>query len=81
MQYGRGASRVNFLCNSNTGELWLNEVNPFPGSCGYYLWEAADKPVLFTQLLNDLLDETEACHQSSQLPVDPTPENARLFRR
>ena len=76
-----GAPRVDFLCNQKTGELWLNEVNPFPGSSGYYLWEAAPKPVFFTQLLNELLAEAISCYQRSQLPEDPTPEAARLFSR
>ncbi|MEN8236015.1 MAG: D-alanine--D-alanine ligase [Pseudomonadota bacterium] len=76
-----GAPRVDFLCNQKTGELWLNEVNPFPGSVGYYLWEAAPQPILFTQLLNELLDEAQSCHHSSTLPEDPTPEAGRLFVR
>ncbi len=76
-----GAPRVDFLCNGKTGELWLNEVNPFPGSLGYYLWEASAKPVFFTQLLNELLDEATRCHNTSRLPEDPTPEAARLFAR
>lgn len=78
---GMGAPRVDFLCNQKTGELWLNEVNPFPGSAGYYLWEAAPDPVFFTQLLNELLEEAQRCYHNSRLPEDPTPEAARLFAR
>src|SRR5262249_19541578 len=29
---GTGAPRVDFYCNEATGEVWLNEVNPCPGS-------------------------------------------------
>ena len=29
---GTGAPRVDFYCNEATGEAWLNEVNPIPGS-------------------------------------------------
>ena len=76
-----GAPRVDFLCNQKTGELWLNEVNPFPGSAGYYLWQAAATPVMFTQLLNNLLDEATRCYFAAKLPDDPTPEAARLFMR
>ena len=29
---GTGAPRIDFYCNAATGEAWLNEVNPIPGS-------------------------------------------------
>ena len=60
---------------------WLNEVNPCPGSFGYFLWEAAEKPVLFTALLDHLVEEARTRHRAGQLPSDPTPTDARLFRR
>ena len=41
---GSGAPRIDFYCNEATGEVWLNEVNPCPGSFGYFLWEAANRP-------------------------------------
>ncbi len=55
--YGTGAPRIDFLCNAKSGELWLNEVNPCPGSFGYYLWEAGPQPILFSELLSLLIDE------------------------
>ena len=42
---GTGAPRIDFIGNEETGELWLNEVNPCPGSFGYFLWEAAAEPI------------------------------------
>lgn len=78
---GTGAPRVDFYCNGETGEVWLNEVNPIPGSFGYFLWEAADPPIGFTALLTTLLDEAMAQHRASQLPDDPVPPDARLLRR
>lgn len=54
---GRGEPRIDFLCNSKTGELWLGEVNPIPGSFGYYLWENSDPKVNFTKLLTGLIEE------------------------
>lgn len=78
---GTGAPRIDFLSNERTGEVWLNEVNPCPGSFGYFLWEAAAKPVLFTALLDQLIEEAKACHRAAQLPSDPTPTDARLFKR
>ena len=78
---GTGAPRIDFLSNEKTGEVWLNEVNPCPGSFGYFLWEAAEKPVLFTALLDHLVEEAKTRHRAGQLPSDPTPADARLFRR
>jgi D-alanine-D-alanine ligase len=78
---GAGAPRVDFYCNEATGEAWLNEVNPCPGSFGYFLWEAARPPVLFTALLSFLIDEALARHRASQLPDDPVPTEARLLPR
>jgi len=78
---GSGAPRVDFYCNAATGETWLNEVNPCPGSFGYFLWEAADPPIRFTALLSLLIDEAVARHRERQLPDDPVPAEARLLRR
>ena len=78
---GSGAPRVDFYCNEATGEVWLNEVNPCPGSFGYFLWEAAEPPLGFTALLSQLIDEAVARHRESQLPDDPVPPEARLLRR
>lgn len=78
---GTGAPRIDFLSNERTNEIWLNEVNPIPGSFGYFLWEAAEAPVLFTELLSSLIEEALVVHQRAQIPLDPTPEEARLFGR
>ena len=78
---GTGAPRIDFLGNSETGELWLNEVNPCPGSFGYFLWEAATPPMLFTELLSHLIEEAVGEFRNSRLPSDPTPKDARLFKR
>src|SRR3954453_16346970 len=79
--FGTGAPRVDFYCNEATGEAWLNEVNPIPGSFAHFLWEAADPPLGFTALLSGLLDEAVTRHREIQLPDDPVPPEARLLRR
>jgi len=78
---GTGAPRIDFLSNEATSEVWLNEVNPCPGSFGFYLWEAAPKPIGFTALLSLLIDEARAQHRAVQLADDPVPPDARLLRR
>lgn len=78
---GTGAPRIDFLGDEETGEIWLNEVNPCPGSFGYFLWEAVDPPILFTELLSKLIEEAVEEFRNSRLPADPTPKDARLFQR
>jgi len=78
---GTGAPRIDFLSNGQTGDLWLNEVNPCPGWYGFFLWEAASAPILYVDLLSFLIDEALACHRSNRLPDDPAPRNAQMFAR
>ena len=79
--HGTGAPRFDFIGNEATGEFWMNEVNPCPGSFGYFLWEAAEQPMLFADLLEHLINEAAECRAAAELPDDPTPEDARLFPR
>lgn len=48
-----GVSRIDFLNNPETGELWVNEINTTPGSLSFYLWEATDLP--FDKLLDEMI--------------------------
>ncbi len=63
---GTGAPRLDFYGNSQTGELWLNEINVLPGSYGYFLWEASQNPVGFTELTTDLINEGFDRHRIEQ---------------
>ena len=78
---GSGAPRIDFIGNEKTGEIWMNEVNPIPGSFGYFLWEAAEEPILFTAFLSALLDDAVRQSKVLALPADPVPMDARLHRR
>jgi len=78
---GSGAPRLDFLSNEKTGEVWFNEANPCPGSFGFFLWEAAKDPVLFSEFTARLIAEALALHRKSQIPPDPTLPEARLFPR
>ena len=79
---GTGAPRIDFIANEATGEIWLNEVNPCPGSFGYFLWQALGvKPLLFPDLLDGLIKEAIDEATRSKLSLDPTPKDARLFSR
>lgn len=75
----RGAPRIDFLSNSATGEIWFNEINPIPGSYGFFLWEAAGEPLLFPELISHLA--SEAMLTSLKQFDDPVPQGARLLPR
>lgn len=78
---GRGAARIDFLSDEQTGEIWLNEINTLPGSLGYYLWENAKPPVSFSELLGGLIDEAMEGSRNRQRVVDPVQASANVFRR
>ncbi len=48
-----GVSRVDFLNDTETGEVWVNEINTIPGSLAFYLWEAAG--ISFSELMDRLV--------------------------
>jgi D-alanine-D-alanine ligase len=49
-----GVARLDFLMNSDTGEVFFNEINTIPGSFSFYLWEHSG--LNFERLLIRLLD-------------------------
>ncbi len=48
-----GVARIDFLNDTETGEVWVNEINTVPGSLSFYLWEAAGVP--FAELMDRLV--------------------------
>lgn len=48
-----GVSRIDFMMDSVTGEIWLNEINTIPGSLSFYLWEPIGVP--YTELLDRMI--------------------------
>lgn len=52
-----GSVRIDFLCDSKSGEIWFNEVNTIPGSFAYFLWEGAEPPVGFLELTGNMIEE------------------------
>ncbi len=49
-----GVARIDFLNDTESGELWINEINTIPGSLAFYLWEAAG--ISFAELMNRLIE-------------------------
>jgi len=78
---GTGAPRIDFIADAQSNEVWLNEVNPTPGSLAFFLWEQAATLTTFTQLLDDLLTEAVMLFDGSSTHEDPVPLEARILKR
>lgn len=50
---GSGLARIDFLVSPDEKTIYINEVNPMPGSLAFYLWEKTDLP--FPKLLDELI--------------------------
>lgn len=75
----RGAPRIDFMHDEKSDELWFNEINPIPGSYGFFLWEAAEEPLLYPELIAHLVEE--ALKGSVKRFDDPVPQGAYLLPR
>ena len=48
-----GVVRIDYILDSETGEVFLNEINTIPGSLAFYLWEATGTS--YPELLDELI--------------------------
>lgn len=48
-----GVSRIDFLMDNETKEVWVNEINTCPGSLSFYLWEASG--IKFDELVDKIV--------------------------
>ena len=51
--FASGVSRIDFLINKETNDIYVNEINTIPGSLSFYLWDASGKD--FVDLLDELI--------------------------
>ncbi len=51
-----GVTRIDFLMDSNTMELYVNEINTIPGSLSFYLWDKSGYN--FTDLMDKLIEQS-----------------------
>lgn len=49
-----GVARVDFLIDTKTDKVYVNEINTIPGALSFYLWEATGKP--FEKELDEIID-------------------------
>ncbi|MCY4464225.1 MAG: D-alanine--D-alanine ligase [Chloroflexi bacterium] len=57
---GRGIARIDYLVRTQTGEVYLNEINTMPGSLAFYLWHADGRSR--AQVLERLVQLARAAH-------------------
>lgn len=50
-----GVGRFDFIYDKNQEKLYFNELNPIPGSLSFYLWEKSEPRLLYTEVINRLL--------------------------
>lgn len=51
-----GVVRFDFMLDKESGNLYFNELNPIPGSLSFYLWEKSSPPLLYTELIDRLVE-------------------------
>ena len=49
-----GIVRIDFMIDTHTNEIYLNEINTIPGSLSFYLWEPLG--VKYTELLDEMIE-------------------------
>ena len=50
-----GNVRIDFMHDNNTGNVYLNELNALPGSLAFYLWAESSPELLYTDLIDELI--------------------------
>lgn len=64
-----GVARIDFILDRSTGRLYFNEINTLPGSLAFYLWTRSDPPLLYTELLHEIIQEALA-HRAERLSLE-----------
>ena len=59
-----GVSRIDFMIDSDTNELYFNEINTIPGSLAFYLFEPLGIP--YKELLDRIIDLAEERKRKEQ---------------
>jgi len=50
----KGIARIDFLMDSSSEKVYVNEINTMPGAISFYLWEESGIP--FTNLIDNLIN-------------------------
>lgn len=54
-----GVVRLDFMLDLKANILYFNEINPLPGSLSFYLWKDSKPPVLYTDLISQVVKRAQ----------------------
>ena len=76
-----GSPRIDFYSNSETGELWMNEVNPIPGAFAFYLWRATKPSISYQELVSSQLDNAFSRKNEQSKSFNLSAAGSLIFRK
>jgi D-alanine-D-alanine ligase len=53
---GSGVGRFDFIVDLESNRLYFNEFNAIPGSFAFYLWQKSSPPLVYTQVLDGMIE-------------------------
>ena len=59
-----GVARIDVMIDEESGEIFVNEINPLPGSLSFYLWEAAG--LSFDKLMDKIIYYAQKRHRERE---------------
>lgn len=66
-----GVGRFDFMFDKAEGKLYFNELNSIPGSLAFYLWEKSHPPLIYTEVLEQMLQLAKN-KQNNKLSIQRT---------
>lgn len=73
-----GVSRIDFMIDQSTGNIYVNEINTIPGSLSFYLWEASG--ISFPELIDRLIDIAFQRKRDSDFKITSYSENIFAYQ-
>jgi D-alanine-D-alanine ligase len=74
-----GVSRIDFIIDTDTDQLYFNEINTLPGSLSFYLWVKSNPRVIYTDLLDRTIERAES-RQATKLALRRQEGMRALFK-
>jgi D-alanine-D-alanine ligase len=74
-----GVSRIDFIIDADTDRLYFNEINTLPGSLSFYLWMKSQPQLVYTELLNRIIQQAEK-RQGTKLSLKRQEGMKALFK-
>jgi len=74
-----GAGRFDFILDTATNTVYFNELNPIPGSLAFYLWEKSTSSLLYTEVIDRMLQRAQQ-RKAQQLALQKNLGFKALFK-